>query len=370
MSDPDSPAIDSHSSASDSGKPRELQVNYLPRDPADYRPEIGLIGCGGITVEHLAAYRKAGYRVTALCDVNLAAARKRQAEFYPDAQLFEDYQDLLRSDAIEVVDIATHTYIRPPIVRAALEAGKHVLSQKPFVLDLDEGERLVELANRLNLQLAVNQNGRWAPHFSYIRNAIQQGLLGELFVAHCSVHWDHGWIRGLEFENIDDLILYDYAIHWFDFVCSIFGDRQAKSVFSTRSRAAGQQVRPPLLGQSIVVIDDAQVSLVFDGSVPFLQQDETYVAGTAGTICSVGPENSEQKLTIETAQGRFQPELVGRWFPDGFHGTMGELLCSIEERRSCSINAAENLKSLALCFAAVASSHRGTPVNVGSVRTL
>ena len=54
------------------------KLPYKPRDPKRYRPSIALVGCGGITKDHLTAYRKAGYRVVALCDVVLNRAKRRQ----------------------------------------------------------------------------------------------------------------------------------------------------------------------------------------------------------------------------------------------------------------------------------------------------
>src|SRR5436189_1012418 len=108
------------------------QLDYRPRDPASYRPAIGLIGCGGISAYHLAAYREAGYNVVALCDLYEDRARDRQAHYFPQADIYTDYRELLRRDDIEVVDIATHPPERAPIIEAALLARKHVLSQKPF----------------------------------------------------------------------------------------------------------------------------------------------------------------------------------------------------------------------------------------------
>src|SRR2546430_12134988 len=119
---------------------------YRPRDPKGYRPGIGLIGCGGITKWHLTAYKAAGYRVLAMCDVAIERARARRDEFYPDAAITDDVYELLARDDIEVVDITTHPPERPPLIETALRARKHVLSQKPFVLDLDVGHRLVDLA--------------------------------------------------------------------------------------------------------------------------------------------------------------------------------------------------------------------------------
>ena len=118
------------------------RLDYRPREPRAYAPGIGLIGCGGVTEQHLAAYRAAGYRVLALCSRTEASARRRQSEFYPEADVYTDYRDVLARDDVEVVDVATHPEERTPIVAAALRACKHVLSQKPFALDLVDGERL------------------------------------------------------------------------------------------------------------------------------------------------------------------------------------------------------------------------------------
>ena len=92
------------------------------------------------------------------------------------------------------------------MIRAALNAGKHVLSQKPFVLDLDVGLELVELAAKRDRYLVVNQNGRWAPHFSYARLVATGGLIGKIFGAHMSCHWDHRWVRGTPFEEVRHLV--------------------------------------------------------------------------------------------------------------------------------------------------------------------
>ena len=347
-----------------------MEVQYRPQDPKTYYPPIGLIGCGGITEYHLKAYRKAGYHVVALCDIRRAAAVGRRDEFFPEAEIFTDYRDLLRRDDIEVVDVTTHPAERTQILRDSLLAGKHVLSQKPFVLDLDVGQSLVELADQQGVRLAVNQNGRWAPHFSYMREAVAAGLLGDLAGVHMSGHWDHTWTAGTEFEKVKHLILYDYAIHWFDMVTCLLGEQQPSRVFASIARTRRQKMMPPLLAQALIQYEHAQASLAFDADTEFGPQDRAYVTGSKGTISSVGPGLQEQTLSIETADGAAQPELVGKWFPDGFHGTMGELLRSIEENRAPSIDAARNLKSLSLCFAAVASAEAGQPVVPGSVRKL
>lgn len=345
------------------------KLPYRPPDPRKYRPNIGLIGCGGISQAHLDAYKKAGYKVVALCDTNLERARARRDAFYPAAHITTDPKELFRREDIEVLDITPHPKDRIPLVRAALQAGKHVLSQKPFVLDLDTGLRLCDLADRQGLKLAVNQNGRWAPHFAYIREAVRAGIIGEVQSVHLGVHWDHTWTRGTPFEDIYDLIFYDFAIHWFDFLSSLIGDK-ARRVQASRSFAAGQEMRIPMLAQALVEFEGGQASLVFDAHIQHGPWDHTFVGGSEGTLSSSGPDLGQQVVTLHTARGVATPVLEGQWFNDGFHGTMGELLYSIEQKREPLNGARANLQSLALCFAAIAAASEGRAKIPGKVRKL
>jgi predicted dehydrogenase len=345
------------------------ELSYQPPRARAYAPKIALIGAGGISFAHLDAYRKAGLDVRVICNRTLAKAEARRDQYFPEAEATSDFAAILACPDIDIVDITTHPRERYGMIEAALRAGKHVLSQKPFVLDLDAGERLVSLADRHGVKLAVNQNGRWAPHLSYMREAVRAGLIGDLISCHVAIHWNHGWIKGTQFEAIDDLVFYDFAIHWFDFLTSLIGDR-VRSVFATRGRAVGQEVKPPLLASALVQFDNGQASLVFDGATPYGPQDRTFIAGTKGSLLSVGPSLGEQKVELFTEAGVATPTLTGSWFNDGFHGAMGELICAIEDDREPLNGARGNLTSLALAFAAIASAHKGVLVKPGDIRRL
>jgi predicted dehydrogenase len=344
------------------------ELPYLPPRPRGYRPKIALVGCGGISEYHLRAYVAMGLDVVALCDRDGARAEKRRLEFYPSAHVCTDFHDVLARDEIEIVDVALHPGERAAVIEAALRARKHVLSQKPFVLDLGLGERLVDLADAQGVRLAVNQNGRWAPHFSYLGAAVDAGLIGEIASVDCTLQWDHTWTAGTPYEDVHHLVLFDFGIHWFDIVSRMLRGRRASRVWASVSRTATQRMRPPILAQAAIDFDGAQARLNFNGHVQAGQEDRTVVCGSKGTLRSFGPSLSEQTVTLHTAAGRAEPRLEGTWFSNGFQGAMGELLCAIEEGRSPSHNARDNLESLALCFAALASVDSGLPQIPGVVR--
>ena len=244
------------------------ELPYRPPMPRDRSIGIALVGAGGISAAHLDAYRAYGLNVLSICSRNLQRAQARRDAFFPEAVATDEFDKVLSDPRIAVLDITTHPDVRVDLMRRAFAAGKHVLSQKPFVEDLATGQALVEEAERRGVRLAVNQNGRWAPHLAYMREAVAAGLIGDVIGAHVAIRWNHGWIAGTAFEAVDDLVLWDFGIHWFDFLASVIGERPL-SVHAAVARAASQTVRPPLLAEALIVFDGGQASLVLNGATQY-----------------------------------------------------------------------------------------------------
>src|SRR5271155_643599 len=168
--------------------------------PRDRGTGIALFGAGGISGSPLEAYQRYGLNVLSIGSRDLARATRRRDAFFPQADATDDFEGQLRDPRIEVLDITTHPEFRVDLMRRALAAGKHVLLQKPFVEDLATGRELVEEAERRVVKLAVNQNGRWAPHLAWLREAVAAGLGGEDTRLHVAIRRNHGWISGTPFQ--------------------------------------------------------------------------------------------------------------------------------------------------------------------------
>ena len=218
--------------------------------------------------------------------------------------------------------------------------------------------------------LAVNQNARWAPHFSYIRQVVSAGWIGQVVSVHYANHWDHSWVKGSPFEEIRHLILYDYAIHEFDLLTNLMGDREPLRVYASAARSPVHDVRPPLLGQVLVEYEHAQATLVYDACNSAKPYETIVVVGTTGSVRSEGRDENHQQVIVATAEGEWRPVTEGQWFDDGFHGTMGELLSAIAQGRPPVINARQNLRGLALCYAAIESADTHQVVVPGTVTKL
>jgi predicted dehydrogenase len=110
----------------------------------------------------------------------LERSKNLSAERYPQAKIVRDYEELIRDNSIDLVVVNTPDPLHFEMAKQALHAGKHVIVEKPFVLNSDEGQELIELAARRNRLLSVFQNRRWDGDFLTVRKILDEGVLGRL----------------------------------------------------------------------------------------------------------------------------------------------------------------------------------------------
>src|SRR5215213_6727627 len=116
---------------------------------------VGVIGCGHWGPNHVRVFSQLKEcKVVAIADVS-EQRRAAVRENYPHLATFSDYRDLLQDTKIDAVVVSTPTQTHNGIVGEALDAGKHVLCEKPLCIRSADGERLVELAKRKGLTLMV-----------------------------------------------------------------------------------------------------------------------------------------------------------------------------------------------------------------------
>ena len=175
--------------------------------------------------------------------------------------------------------------------------------------------------------LAVNQNGRWAPHLSWMREAVRAGLIGEVQSVDVSIHWDHGWIEGTRlrgYRRPDPLRLRRPLVRF-----PGEPDRRPRNVGLRRdgARAGSQEVRPPMLAEALVAFDGGQAVAHLRRRGP-LRRGGSHRRSPAASarLNSRGPDLGDQEVTLTTEAGIARPKLEGTWFKEGFRGTMGALL--------------------------------------------
>ncbi|MBQ9500531.1 MAG: Gfo/Idh/MocA family oxidoreductase [Lentisphaeria bacterium] len=147
--------------------------------------KIGLIATGGRGRHCWSAHDPAnGLEIVAGAEVNPEAQKAFKEEF-PDAQVFEDYRDLLKIREIGAVFISTPDYMHEEMAVAALEAGKAVYLEKPMAITIEGCDRILECAMRTGSKLFVGHNMRHFPVVLKMKEIIDAGMIGEVQVGWC-----------------------------------------------------------------------------------------------------------------------------------------------------------------------------------------
>ena len=143
---------------------------------------LGFVGAGNITAYHLGALRKvAGAQATAICDIE-DRARARAQEFDIPG-VYTDYRRMFEEAPIDAVVVAVPNFIHHEVTIAALEAGKHVLCEKPMAISADLASDMVAAADKSGKLFAIGLVCRYAYSSQLARTMIASGDLGEVYYA-------------------------------------------------------------------------------------------------------------------------------------------------------------------------------------------
>lgn len=187
---------------------------------------VGVIGAGFIGPAHIESIRRLGYvEVAALAGSSQSSAEAKARElFVPRA--YGDFYDLIRDSEIDVVDISSPNVYHYPAARAALEAGKHVMCEKPLGLNAAEVRAMLDAANAAGVVHMTAFTYRFAPAMRYLHHLVSSGALGmprhfrsQRFLDWPETSW--GWRQYKDKAGAGDL--FDMTIHRIDFALDLMG---------------------------------------------------------------------------------------------------------------------------------------------------
>lgn len=148
--------------------------------------QVGIVGCGGIANgKHLPALQKLkNVKMVAFCDIVIERARKAAAEFgEEDAVVCADYQQLVAMPELDVIHVLTPNKSHAPISIAAMEAGKHVMCEKPMAKTAAEAKAMVDTAARTGMKLTIGYQTRYQDDAQILKKMVEDGALGDIYFA-------------------------------------------------------------------------------------------------------------------------------------------------------------------------------------------
>jgi len=198
---------------------------------------VGLVGVGSISGKHIPAWQSiADAELVALC-----SRRPEAMEKYDGVRKYADFNEMLRCEQLDILDICLPTFLHAEYAIKAMEKGIHVVCEKPISLHKADVARIYGAARKHNVQFMVAQVLRFWPEYEYLRELYQKGTYGRIlsgnmtrlnrFPSRTGGHW-------MADEHLSGLVPFDLHIHDLDFMVRTFG--APKGFTPRRSRQPGQ----------------------------------------------------------------------------------------------------------------------------------
>lgn len=307
-------------------------MDWFGKDDMDTL-NIGIIGAGGISLySHMPSLNKnPRAKVVAVADINLDSAQ-RLAKQFDIPYITDNYKDLLDDSNISTIDICVPHHLHYPITMDSLNAGKHVILEKPIAMNLVEADEMIATADRLNKRFFVSLNQRFLPAHNKVKQMLEEGLMGNPFLANI-------WILGNVIAEFNDPnnwrgkwdragggALFDSGTHAVDLMRYWFGEPMAvtavlRNLLSTIEGNADDNASALFefnsglmvnVGVSLTVTHEpwsekkfiygtgGDVSIISESSVPMF-----YVKDDSPQIIDVEHEANWQALSVDRALSHF-----------------------------------------------------------------
>lgn len=195
---------------------------------------IGIIGAGGIARgAHIPSYKKlSNAQVVAVSDP-LEAARNGVAQEFDIPHAYADFHEMLKRDDIHAISVTTPNFMHAEATIAALNAGKHVLCEKPLAMNATEGEAMVAASRKTGRKLMCGYNSRFSPPIQTLKRFADKREFGTMYYARAQAlrrRGIPGWGLFINKEKNGGGPLIDIGVHILDATLHVLGFPKPVSV--------------------------------------------------------------------------------------------------------------------------------------------
>ncbi len=222
---------------------------------------VGIAGLGrsGWNIHaHLLEPLTKRYQIVAVTDAD--ADRRSEAKARFGCESYTDYADLLADPKVELIVLALPSHLHADLSVAALDAGKHVICEKPMATSMAEADRMVAAAEQSDNVLTIFQNRRYDPHFNKVREIINSGILGRIVQIRISAsnfgrRWDWQTLKKYGGGTLNNT-----GPHFVDQMMQLFGGADPTQIFCHLDRTltlgdADDHVKLVIRGEDAPTID-------------------------------------------------------------------------------------------------------------------
>lgn len=261
-------------------------LRHLARQPNNGRTlGVGLLGYPPSVgqLHGLGAQTIAGLKLHAACDLNSQRLDEARQSF-PDIRTYDSAEAMADDPDIDLAIIGTPPNSHARLALQMLEAGKHVVCEKPLALTQAETEAMLSLAERQRLHLSCHQNRRWDLDYLAIKQAVDEGLIGELFYMEAFVgSYNHPCGYWHSHDKISGGTTFDWGAHYLDWVLSLMPNPPT-AVISTRHNRVWHDITNADQERIQIRFAGGQEADFIHSDIAAIPKPKWYLLGTEGAI--------------------------------------------------------------------------------------
>lgn len=284
---------------------------------------VGIIGCGAIFPSHaFALHLMENTNVTAVCDIKPDALDKATELFQCEG--YTDYKEMLNRDDLDAIHVLTPHYLHAPMAIEAASSGRHVLTEKPMSIEIDDARAMVDTAKKNKVTLGVISQNRYNPASVAAKKAVESGELGKVITQRIiltgakpeSYYLASDW-RGT-WDKEGGALLIDQAIHILDLARWLVDD-EIESIEATMTNRLHPVIDTEDTAEGLIQYKNGaravfyatnnngydalpMVETLFEGGIATLDIQKTsitYVKGEETVVVGDPTEGYDQKLFID-----------------------------------------------------------------------
>ena len=343
--------------------------------------KYALIGCGRIAVNHVKAVANNGLEFVAMCDIDAAKfdvmLDKAGCGRFPETARYADYRLMLAEHPeIELVAIATESGEHARIALDCIDAGKHLIIEKPIAMSMADADEIVRRADERGVKVSACHQNRFNVAVQQLRQALESGRFGRL--SHGSVHVR--WNRGRQYYDQapwrgtwaqDGGTLMNQCIHGIDLLRWMMGDEPVEVYGQTRQRLH-DYLEAEDVGVAVVRFANGAVATIEGTSnvYPRNLEETLYVFGENGTVKIGGTSTNNIDVwdfadeTEADEANKGLEEATSNVYGNGHTALYADVVDAIENDRRPYVDAVAGRNAVEMVLAVYKSQKTGLPVKL------
>lgn len=336
-----------------------------------------LIGCGRVAPYHIAAAKKNGLDIIAVCDISEAAMQKLCCDCGLDKNIlrFKSHSELLKTVKPDLVAIATESGSHSEIAKDIINSGCNIIIEKPIALSMNEAREIVSLSKEKGVVASACHQNRFNIAIQKTRKAIDEGRLGKISHGVITVRWSRdeayfsqdSW-RGT-WEN-DGGALMNQCIHGFDLLRWMLGG-EIEEVYGVLRRQFHPYIEAEDVGMAVIKFKNGAVATaegttnIFDSN---LDTETLSIYGENGLV-EVGGASANEIIRWEfkeknesDARDKEITEKAKNVYGNGHINLYADVVSAIKEGREPYVTLKDGVEALELILAIYKSFKTSAPV--------